>query len=210
MKVLLINGSPHKEGCIYTALGVVAEAIEKEGIDTNIVWIGNKPIVGCTACGHCHKTGSGRCAFGEDGVNAVLDLAEKADGFIFGSAVHYAAATGAITSFLDRLFYAGGKEIFAHKPGAAVLSCRRSGGTAAFEQLNKYFTISQMPVVSSSYWNVVHGHTPDQVRQDLEGMDICRTLGGNMAYMLKCIEAGRAAGILPPQHPPKAVTNFIR
>lgn len=159
MKVLLINGSPHAEGCTYTALCEIAVTLEEQGVGTEIFHIGTKPISGCIACGCCRKSGLCRCVFDGDSVNAALDKAEQADGFVFGSPVHYAGASGAITSFLDRCFYAN-SAAFAFKPGACVLSCRRGGATAAFDQLNKYLTISNMPVVSSSYWNIVHGSTP--------------------------------------------------
>jgi len=178
MKVLLINGSPKANGCTYTALSEVAKALTNEGIETEIFHVGNKPIRGCMACGGCSST-NGMCTFNDDNVNIALEKAIEADGFIFGSPVHYAGASGQITSFLDRFFYAGSG--FQYKPGAAIVSCRRGGSTAAFEQLNKYFTISNMPIVSSQYWNMVHGNTPDEVQQDLEGMQTMRTLGKNMA-----------------------------
>ena len=205
MKVLMINGSPNKTGCTYTALKEVESELLKVGIETEIVNIGTEPVRGCTACGGCTD---GRCVFDDDCVNRVLELAETADGFIFGSPVHYASACGSITSFLDRFFYAG--SCLAYKPGAAVVSCRRAGSTAALDQLNKYITIRNMPLVSSQYWNMVHGNTPDEVRQDLEGMQIMRTLGKNMAWLLKCIEAGKKAGIALPEKEPPAYTNFIR
>lgn len=208
MKVLLINGSPNAHGCTYTALSEVARELNNENIETEIFHVGNKPIRGCIACGGCSKTNSGKCVFDGDPVNVGLEKAKTADGFVFGSPVHYAAASGLITSFLDRFFYAG--DCFAYKPGAAVVTCRRGGATAAFEQLNKYFTIANMPVVSSQYWNMVHGNTPEEVRKDLEGMQIMRTLGRNMAWLLKCIQAGREAGIPLPAKEPRAVTNFIR
>ena len=173
---------------------------------TRIFWIGRGPVRGCIGCGGC--AGKGRCVFDDDPVNEALALAQDADGFVFGSPVHYAAAGGAMTAFLDRFFYAG--RGFALKPGAAVVSCRRAGTTAALDQLNKYFTISQMPVVSSQYWNMVHGNTPDEVRADLEGMQIMRTLGRNMAWLLRCIEAGRAAGVPAPEQEARVRTNFIR
>lgn len=207
MKVLLINGSPKAKGCTYTALTEIAKELEKENIEAEIFHVGNKPIRGCTACGGCSKT-DGICVFNDDTVNEALEKAKKADGFIFGSPVHYAGASGAITSFLDRFFYAGNG--FQYKPGAAIVSCRRGGSTAAFEQLNKYFTISNMPIVSSQYWNMVHGNTPEEVKQDLEGMQTMRTLGKNMAWLLKSIQAGKEAGISLPEKEPRAVTNFIR
>jgi len=208
MKVLLINGSPKAEGCTYTALCEVAKELKKESIETEIFHVGTKPIRGCTACGWCSINNAGKCVFNDDTVNIALEKAKEADAFVFGSPVHYAAASGQITSFLDRFFYAGNG--FEYKPGAAIVSCRRGGATAAFEQLNKYFTISSMPVVSSQYWNMVHGNTPDEVKQDLEGMQTMRTLGKNMAWLLKSIEAGKAAGILLPEKEPRAGTNFIR
>jgi multimeric flavodoxin WrbA len=208
MKVLLINGSPNKNGCTYTALSEVAKEIEKAGIETELFYIGNQPIRGCTGCGHCHKSQSGKCVFDNDSVNIALEKAETADGFIFGSPVHYAAASGMITSLLDRMFYAG--NVFAYKPGAAVVSCRRGGSTTALDQLNKYFTIANMPVVSSQYWNMVHGNTPQEVAQDLEGMQTMRTLGKNMAWLLKSIEAGKKNGIALPEKEEPQRTNFIR
>lgn len=210
MKVLLVNGSPHKKGCTFTALTEVAETLNKEEIDTEIFWVGTKPLVGCTACMKC--VGVGKCSF-DDRVNEFLELAPDADGFIFGSPVHYAAASGAITSFMDRAFYAdllGGKQSFYLKPGAAVLSARRAGTTAAFDQLNKYFTISQMPIVSSRYWNMVHGAQPEDVKKDLEGLQIMRMLARNMAWFLKCKEAGEKAGISLPENEEPIFTNFIR
>ncbi|MCH5253146.1 MAG: flavodoxin family protein, partial [Lachnospiraceae bacterium] len=162
MKVLLVNGSPHKEGCTYTALKEVAGALEKNGVQTEIIWLGVDEIAGCIGCGAC--AGTGVC-FRKDIVNEFVEKAGEADGFVFGSPVHYAAASGALTSFMDRAFYSGGGHLTG-KPGAAVVSCRRGGGSAAFDQLNKYFTINCMPVVSSQYWNQVHGNTPEEVEQD--------------------------------------------
>lgn len=207
MKVLLINGSPKAKGCTYTALCEIAGELEKENIETEILHLGKDPIRGCTACGGCYKTG--RCIFNDDIVNIGIEKVKEIDGLIVGSPVHYASASGAVTSFLDRLFYAGGRTL-AFKPGAAIVSCRRGGATAAFEQLNKYFTISNMPVVSSQYWNMVHGNTPDEVRQDLEGMQVMRVLGRNMAWLLKSIQAGKEAGIKLPEQEERARTNFIR
>ena len=206
MKVILVNGSPREKGCTYTALCEVAGALEKNGIETEIFQVGAKPIAGCIGCNVCLK--NGRC-FVDDPVNEFVEKAKTADGFVFGSPVHYAAASGAITSFLDRAFYGKGN-VFAGKPGAAVVSCRRGGAASAFDQLNKYFTINSMPVVSSQYWNQVHGNTPEEVKQDLEGMQTMRTLGNNMAWLLKCIEAGKAAGVSFPEREPAQKTNFIR
>lgn len=206
MKVLLVNGSAHEKGCTYTALCEVADALKNNGIETEIVQVGANPVAGCIGCGVCRQ--NGKC-FREDGVNEFVEKAKSADGFIFGSPVHYASASGALTSFLDRAFY-GKSGIFQGKPGACVVSCRRGGAASTFDQLNKYFTISCMPVVSSQYWNMVHGNTPEEVRQDLEGMQTMRTLGNNMAWMLKCIEAGKKAGIVFPEREPVTATNFIR
>jgi multimeric flavodoxin WrbA len=206
MKVMLVNGSPHEKGCTYTALSEVAGALEKQGIETEFFWLGMKPVSGCIGCGACYTTG--KC-FMEDIVNEFAKLAKRADGFIFGSPVHFASATGTITSFMDRAFYSGRSSLVG-KPAACVVSCRRAGSTATFDQLNKYFTISGMPVVPSQYWNMVHGHNPDEVRQDAEGLQIMRTLGNNMAWLLKCIEAGEKAGITLPEREPGIMTNFIR
>lgn len=206
MKVLLINGSPHEKGCTYTALSEIAGVLNENGIDTEIFQVGSDPIRGCVGCGGC--AGKNRCVF-QDQVNVALDKAAKADGFIFGSPVHYASAGGAITSFLDRMFFAG-KENMVYKPGAAVVSCRRAGSTATLDQLNKYFTISSMPLVGSSYWNMVHRNTPEEVLQDKEGLQTMRNLARNMAWLLHCIEAGKKAGISVPQPESGSTTNFIR
>ena len=206
MKVLLVNGSPHAKGCTYTALCEVAAALEKQGIETELFQIGTKPVSGCLGCGACIKTG--KCVV-DDVVNEFVEKAKAADGFVFGSPVHFANASGAITSFMDRAFYGKGA-VYADKPAAAIMSCRRGGATATLDQLNKYFTISNMPIVSSQYWNMVHGNTPDEVRQDAEGMQTMRTLGTNMAWLLKCIEAGKAAGVTKPEREAKVATNFIR
>ena len=206
MKVLLLNGSPHEFGCTYTALREVAGALEEGGVETEIFWIGNKPQGGCIACGACGKTG--KCAF-DGGVNEFVEKAREADGFIFGSPVHYAAASGSITGFLDRAFYSG-SPAFQGKPGAAVVSARRAGTTAAFDQLNKYFAINEMPVVSANYWNMVHGSTAADVEQDLEGLQTMRVLARNMAWLMKCVAAGKAAGVERPAQEQKQRTNFIR
>ena len=206
MKVLLLNGSPHEKGCTYTALSEVAAALEEGGVTAEILWLGASPASGCLGCGGCRRTGL--CVRG-DVVNDIIAKLDECDGLVVGSPVHYAAASGQITGVLDRLFYvASGK--LRLKPGAAVVSARRGGTTAALDQLNKYFTINQMPVVSSRYWNMVHGNTPDEVRQDLEGMAIMRTLGRNMAWLIKSIAAGKAAGLEEPEAEPAVKTNFIR
>ncbi|MDR0317382.1 MAG: flavodoxin family protein [Lactococcus lactis] len=206
MKVLLLNGSPREKGCTFTALSEVAASLEKNGVKTEIHWIGSEAIASCRACAYCKN--SGRCVM-NDGVNSFVKKAEQFDGFVFGSPVHYASASGAITAFLDRVFYSAAK-IFSNKPGAAVVSCRRAGSTAALDQLNKYFPINNMPQVPSQYWCMVHGNTPDEVKQDLEGLQIMRTLGINMAWLLKCIDAGKEAGIVPQYETEHQRTNFIR
>jgi len=206
MRVLLVNGSPHPKGCTFTALNEVAGALEKNGIETEIFQLGLKPISGCRGCGTCHKTG--KCII-DDIVNVFIEKVADYDGFVFGSPVHYAAASGAISSFMDRAFFAGGSKM-RFKPGAVVVSCRRAGSTAALDELIKYLTISQMPVVSSQYWTMVHGASPDEVLQDKEGMQTLRVLGNNMAWLMQCLEAGKAAGISLPEQEERAWTNFIR
>lgn len=211
MKVLLVNGSPHREGCTYTALSEAAEALNREGIDTEFFWIGNKPVGGCVACHACDILG--KCVF-DDVVNECRPKCGEADGFLFGTPVHYAAACGSMTGFLDRLFYSelhgSGNAAFYMKPAAAVISARRAGTTATFDQMIKYFTLMEMPVVSSRYWNAVHGARPEEVRQDLEGLATMRVLGRNMAYMLKCFEAGKKSGVPLPEKEARVFTNFIR
>lgn len=206
MKVLLINGSPDDSGCTATALAEVEKTLREEGIDTEILHIGTDPVSGCLACGGCYD-GGGRCVI-DDIVNVALEKAETADGFVFGSPVYYASPNGMFLAMLDRMFYAG--DCFRYKPAACVVSARRAGTTASLDALNKYPLISEMPLVSSQYWPMVHGNTPDEVRQDLEGMQIMRTLGRNMAWLLKCIEAGKNAGIEPKSPEKRVGTNFIR
>lgn len=205
MKVLLLNGSPHSHGCTYTALKAVADSLEQNNIETEIMHVGTQPLAGCIGCGQCAKTG--KC-FRDDIVNDFVAKTAESAGFVFGSPVHFASASGAITSFMDRAFMVPSKML--NKPAASIVSCRRGGATASFDQLNKYFTIRCMPVVSSNYWNMVHGNTPEEVMQDLEGMQTMKILGLNMAWMLKCIEAGKKSGINPPQAEPKIKTNYIR
>lgn len=203
-KVLLINGSPHGEGCTYTALQEVAAALQQEGVITEFLHTGSKPVRGCTGCKACRMTS--KCVYNDDPANAILQGILDADGIVIGSPVYYAGPNGALLALLDRAFYASGR-LFAGKPAAAVVSCRRGGASAAFDRLNKYFTISQMPVIASQYWNAVHGNTPEEVRQDAEGLQIMRTLGRNMAWMLKSIQAG---GLPQPEGEPRVNTNFIR
>lgn len=208
MKVLLVNGSPKEKGCTYTALCEVQKELEKNGIETELFNIGTTPVRGCAACGGCAKT-NGKCVFSDDVVNKLIDKAKEADGFVFGAPVHYAAPAGAICAVLDRAFYSGGK-YFAYKPAAAVVSCRRAGSTASLDVLNKYFLINNMPVVSSQYWNMVHGAKPEDVLKDEEGLQIMRTLGKNMAWLLRCINAGADAGVNIPEKEPRLRTNFIK
>ena len=206
MKVILVNGSPHEKGCTYTALAEIEATLNKNGIETEIFRLGNKPVPGCIGCGSCGKTGH---CFYSDKVDEFVEKAQDADGFIFGSPVHYAAASGALTSFMDRAFYSGGGKLRG-KPAAAIVSCRRGGASSTFDQLNKYFTINCMPIVSSQYWNQVHGNTAEEVKKDEEGLQTMRTLGANMAWLLKCIEAGKEKGITLPEQEPVIRTNFIR
>ena len=208
MKVLLLNGSSHLHGCTDTALREVASALENAGIHTEILFLGNDPVRDCTACGTCAKV-PGKCVFDDDIVNRIIEKAWEADGFVFGTPVYYAHPSGRILSILDRAFYAG-KNAFVHKPAAAIASARRAGTTASLDVLQKYFTISQMPVVSSTYWTMVHGKEPEDVLKDAEGLQTMRNLASNMAWMLRCIEAGKAMGIQPPQAESGARTNFIR
>ena len=208
MKVLLINGSPHVNGSTHRALIEIEQTLHAEGIDTELLHIGAVPIRGCMGCGMCRKNKLGRCIFGEDAVNVAIAKMEECDGLIVGSSVHYAGATGGITSFLDRMFYSSNG--FAHKPAATVAVCRRAGSVTALDQINKYFTISNMPIVPSAYWNMVYGNNPAELEEDLEGMMVMRTLARNMAWMLKCIDAGKKAGITTPEAEKKVRTNFVR
>jgi multimeric flavodoxin WrbA len=206
MKVLLVNGGPHKDGCTNLALEEVANTLNREGIETEIIWLGVKPIGGCIACNQCLKNNN-RC-FMDDVVNEFLDKAEKADGFVFGSPVHFAGASGNITSFLDRVFYGRGN-LFKGKVCSSVVSCRRGGATATFDQLNKYALMSNMYIVGSSYWNQIHGTNKEEASQDLEGLQTMRNLAKNMAYVLKCIEIGNKNGVSKPDYEKPIKTNFI-
>lgn len=205
MKVLMINGSPNREGCTYTALSEVAKTLEKHGIESEIVHVGNKDIRGCIGCRKCKETG--KCVF-NDLVNEVAPKFAACDGIVIGSPVYFASANGTLVSFIDRLFYSSSVDK-TMKVGAAVVSARRGGCSATFDELNKYFTISGMPIASSQYWNSVHGYTPEQVRQDKEGMQVMRTLGNNMAFLMKSIALGKEKFGLP-QKEEHIFTNFIR
>ena len=205
MHVLLINGSPHKEGCTFTALSEVAGALEKNGIETTLFHIGTHPVAGCIACGKCKGVDTG-CVLAGEPYSTCFELVRKADALVVGSPVYFAGPTGTLCTLLDRLFFSA-KSFLKGKPAAAVVSCRRGGASATFDRLNKYFTVSQMPVVSSQYWNSVHGNTPDEVRQDLEGLQTMRVLGNNMAWLLKSMAASQEPR---PAQEPWQRTNFIR
>ena len=211
MKVLLINGSPHKNGCTNRALEEAAAALEKDGVNAEIFWIGAKPIGGCIGCEQCAKLK--KCVF-NDIVNEFREKAYEADGFIFGSPVHYAGLAGNLGSFMTRLFFSeflgNENKAFRLKPAAAVVSARRSGTTTAFSQMNKYFTIQEMIVVSSRYWNMVHGLAPEDVEKDEEGLCNMRVLAHNMAYVLRCKEAAEKAGVKLPERETPIFTNFVR
>ena len=204
MKVLLVNGSFHEKGCTYTALCEVAKALNANGIQTEIYQIGNATS-GCRGCRACKKLG--KCVI-DDGVNEFVEKAANFDGFVFGSPVYYASAAGALVSFMDRAFYSGGRN-FTYKPAAAVVSCRRAGASTTFDVINKYFTINNMPVVGSNYWNEIHGNTAEEAAQDEEGLQTMRVLGNNMAWLLKCIELGKLEGLEPVKEK-KVMMNFIR
>lgn len=211
MKVLLVNGSPHKDGTTHRALREVADTLEKNGIETDIFWIGNRPLSGCIACKKCAELG--KCVF-HDTVNECREKAMEADGFIFGTPVHYAAASGAMTAFMDRLFYSefcgNQNKAFYLKPAAAVVVARRAGLTSTYDQLNKYFGLHEMPIISSRYWNLVYGTNAEEAEQDAEGMYTMRVLGENMAYFLRCREAADKLGVRLPEREQPTFMNFIR
>ena len=204
MKVLLINGSPHTNGNTFVALSEAAKALNAEGVDTEIISIGTRAVQGCIACGKCYETG--RCVFNDELYAAIREKLPAADGLIVGSPVYYAGPNGSLCALLDRLFYSCGQWL-AYKPAASVAVCRRGGASATFDRLNKYFTITTMPVVSSQYWNSVHGLLPGEAAQDEEGLQTMRVLGRNMAWMLKNLRGG---GIPTPAPEPRVMTNFIR
>lgn len=207
MKVLLFNGSCRTNGCTFTALCEVQKMLNAENIETEILQIGNKIVRDCIACNGCAK--SGKCVFNDDIVNEWIEKAKSADGFVFGTPVYYAHPSGRILSALDRIFYAA-NNFFAHKPGAVIASARRGGTTTTLDTVMKHLTVTEMPIISSTYWTMVHGNTPEEIKQDLEGMQTMRNLGRNMAWILKCIEAGKQNGIIAPKSETAAWTNFIR
>ena len=205
MKVMLLNGSPHKEGCVFTSLSEVARALTKNGVESEIFWIGNQPIRGCIGCEQCRDEKNNGCVFKDTLYNDFVEKMKTCDGLIVGSPVYYAGPAGSLCAFLDRVFISS-KSVFVDKPAACVVNCRRGGASAAFDRLNKYFTINRMPVVSSQYWNSTHGFTPEEVRRDLEGLQTMRMLGDNMAYLLKTREK---AALELPEREPWIATNFI-
>ena len=205
MKVMLVNGSLHEKGCTYTALCEVEKALNDNGIETEIFQLSGKGVNGCKGCWACKKLG--KCVI-DDAVNECVEKAADFDGFVFGSPVYYASASGALVSFMDRVFYSGGKKL-AYKPAAAVVSCRRAGASTTFDVINKYFTINNMLIVGSNYWNEVHGNFAEEVLKDEEGLQTMRILGNNMAWVLKCLQLGKEAG-LEPTRERKIMTNFIR
>ena len=206
MKVLMLNGSSHINGTTMAALTEVGKALEEDGIEYEIFQIGGGPVADCLGCGQCTENG---CIFSDDAVNAFVAKAKEADGYIFGTPVYYAHPSGRIQAFLDRVFYSSGKH-FAHKPGASVAVARRGGTATTFDVLNKYFGITQMITVGSTYWNQVHGRNAEDAAKDLEGMQTMRNLGHNMAWVLKCLEAGKEKGLVPPTADRSNQTNFIR
>ena len=209
MKVLLINGSPRMAGNTARALQEAAAALQAEGVEAEVAWIGNKEIRGCIACGICGKKGDNRCVFDSDPCNELIQKAAAADGLIVGSPVYYAGMAGSLRALMDRMFYAGGAS-FRFKPAAGIAVARRAGAVEAADQINKYFQINCQPLVSSAYWGLAYGRGPGEVEGDGEGLHTMRTLGRNMAWLLKCLEAGRKTGIEAPEIEPKVMTNYVR
>ena len=206
MKVLLLNGSPHENGTTKRALTEVAKTLNENGVETEILTVGNKRVAGCMACGGCAKTG--KCVFDDELIFEIVKKIEEADGVVIGSPVYYASINGTLKAILDRVFYS--KNSFANKVGASVVVARRAGTTATFDIINKYFAISSMPIVTSNYWNNVHGSNGAQAELDEEGMQTMRVLGKNMAWLIKCIKFGKENGINPPVLEDKIKTNFIK
>lgn len=204
MKVIMLNGSPHKNGCTYTALTVVADELGKQGVDSEMIWLGNGPVRGCIGCQGCRRNGRDRCVFGDDGVADIAEKMKEADGYVIGAAVHYASPNGAMVAALDRIFYSAGKN-FQFKPIASVVSARRAGTTASYDVLNKYCGINNMIQVPSTYWNMVHGYTPEDVMQDREGVSVMRAIGSNMAWILKLLEKAKGTELERPVIIPKEI-----
>ena len=207
MKILMINGSPNQNGCTYTALSEMAAVFEKNGIETEILWLGKKATPDCIACCKCQQGGG--CVFNDE-VNGIAARIDDIDGFVFGSPVYYGGPTGRLTSFMDRLFFSIPNEKFAGKLAASVVSCRRGGATSAFQRLNQYYLMENMVVAGSQYWNQVYGSEPEQVKLDAEGLQTMRTLAQNMTWLLQSIKSGRENGVEAPQYEDKTFTNFIR
>ena len=211
MKMVAFNGSPNKEGNTYHAIKLVAAELEKEGIETEIVHVGNKTIRGCIACGQCFRNQNEQCALKDDEVNEWVRKMKHADAIILGSPVHYSAVGGTMKSFLDRAFFVAGVNgsLLRHKVGASVVAARRSGGLPTFDQLNNFLNYSEMLIATSNYWNVIHGRTPGEALKDEEGVQIMRVLGKNMAWLMKLVQNGK--GVVPePEREAKVMMNFIR
>ena len=212
MKVLLVNGSSHPNGTTMRALQEMIQVFTENDVETEVIQLGGKPIADCLQCNMCQKTG--RCVFQDDGVNAFVEKAYGADGFVFASPVYFAHPSGRLLSFLDRVFYSSARngvyEAFRFKPGAAVITARRGGTSTAYDVINKYFGIAQMPIASSTYWNHVHGYTAADAEQDKEGLQVLRNLARNMIWMMKASAAARETGLAYPQAETEAVTNFIQ
>ena len=208
MKILLINGSPHENGSTYRSLEEAKKVLEGEGAECEIIWLGNKAINDCVGCAACRKLDN-KCAFGDDIVNEIIEKANEADGFVFGTPVYYAHPSARVLAVLDRVFYAGGK-VFRHKPAAAIAVARRAGTTASLDVMSKYITIAQMPLVSSSYWCMTHGANATDVESDLEGLQTVRNMARNMVWMCSLIENGKKNNIIPPDNEYTNRTNFIR
>ncbi len=207
MKVLMINGSPHQHGCTDAALQIIAQELARQGVDSEIVWLGTGAVHSCMGCNYCHQ--NGKCVFDDDIVNQVAEKAKTADGFIFGSPVHYASPAGSMIAFMDRLFWSAGKYM-KFKPAASIVSARRAGTTAAYDVLNKYIGISSMIQVPATYWNMVHGSCAEEVAKDEEGVTIMQAIASNMAWLLKLLESAKGTDLEQPQIIKKARTNFIR
>lgn len=207
MKVLLINGSPHKDGCTAAALKIIADELASQGVESEIFWTGTGAVHSCMGCGYCRK--AGKCMYNDDVVNQLGELVKDADGYIFGAPVHYASPAGGFIAVLDRLFYSHGRYM-KYKPAACVVSARRAGTTASYDVLNKYIGISSMIQVPSTYWNMVHGSKAEDVYKDEEGVSIMRALGSNMAWILKLLDKAKGTELERPVEVKKVMTNFIR